>query len=136
MKYAENHVPRIVFVNSFMTTTLGLAESYNTYDDGTLINENCVATFDETIFHSPHTPICISHRSILYVYNGTTFVLPTKRINISKILNETATLSDLLVLDIYSGDLKTAAELDLSPDEVYSITEKTIYRLFNEGMQR
>jgi hypothetical protein len=136
MKYAENHVPRIVFVNYFVTTNQSQAQAYDTYDDGTLINENIAyATFDEARVHSLFTPLRTYRHSILYVYGGHTFILPIKKINILKNLGETAQ-SDFLVLDIYSGDIKTPLELDLSPDEIRSITEKTIYRLFNEGMQR
>ena len=137
MKYAENHVPRIVFVNYFVTTNQSQASVYNAYDDGTLINERIVATFDETGVHSLFTPIHVARHLILYVYGGNTFTLPIKKINISERLDdETIAQSDMLVLDVYSGDIKTPLELDLSPDEIRSITEKTIYRLFNEGMQR
>lgn len=136
MRYAESNVPRIVFVDCLVTTTPSQGLLYNGYDNGTLIDENYTTTFDENTFHSPFTPICINRHSILYVYNGATFVLPIKKINISKKLSENISSSDLAVLDVYSGDLKTAAELGLSPYEVYSITEKTIYRLFDESMVR
>lgn len=135
IKYTEKNAPRIVFVNYFVTTNRDQAQAYDAYDDGTLINERVVyATYNDN-FRSLF-PIRASRHSILYVYGGHAFTLPIKKINIPENLDEMMAQSDFLALDVYSGDIKTALEFDLSPDEIRSITEKTVYRLFNEGMQR